>query len=105
MELISVISSFTNPYDNSISNQLDSISKNIINNDKNSDNFNIEKHFELDKIKEENFQKYNDLKSNVELLDEVINELENKSLEILESIKYIENINQETIKLYKNITR
>jgi hypothetical protein len=101
MELISIISSFTNPCDNSISNQLDSISKNIIN----TDSFNIEKHFELDKIKEENFQKYNDLKSNIELLDEVINELENKSLEILESIKYIENINQETIKLYKNITR
>ena len=114
MELISDISSFTNPFDNPISNQIDSISKNIMKPSINNNNFNdindindinIAKHFELDKIKEENLQKYNDIKINIELLDEVINELETKSLQILESIKYIENIYQESIKLYKNITR
>ena len=68
-------------------------------------NINIEKHFELDKIKEENLQKYNDLKSNIDLLNEVINELETKSNQILESIKYSENLYKESIKLYTNITR
>ena len=99
MELISDISSYTNPFDNPISNQLESILKPSIN------NINIEKHFELDKIKEENLQKYNDLKSNINLLNEVINELETKSYKILESIKYTENLYKESIKLYTNITR
>jgi hypothetical protein len=103
MELISDISSYTNPFDNPISNQLESISKNITKPSIN--NINIEKHFELDKIKEENLQKYNDLKSNIDLLNEVINELETKSYQILESIKYTENLYKESNKLYTNITR
>ena len=106
MELISDISSYTNPFDNPKSNQIESISKNIkktpINN---LNDMNIGKHFELDKIKKENLEKYNDLKSNIDLLNEVINELETKSNKILESIKYTENLYKESIKLYTNITR
>ena len=103
MELISDISLYTNPFDNPISNQIESVSKNITKASIND--INIEKHFELDKIKEENLQKYTDLKSNIDLLNEVINELETKSNQILESIKYTENLYKESIKLYTNITR
>ena len=99
MELISDVSSFVN----SSINQ--SINQSIKQNNNNLENNNIEKQFELDKIKEENLQKYNDIKSNAELLYEVINELEIKSQQIQESIKYIENIHRESLTLFKNITR
>lgn len=107
MELISNISSYTNPsaepINYLINNQKELITKNIIKNHLNEQD--IEKHFELDKIKQENIEKYNDIKSNIILLDEVIDELETKSNKILESIKNIENIYNESIKLYTNITR
>ena len=111
MELISDISSFNNPINNPISNTIDSISKNInknivSNNIKNNINtYEFIKQFELDKIIEENLKKYNDIHASVDLLEEVISELEKKSVQILDSINYIENINKESIKLFTYITR
>ena len=103
MELISDISSFNNPFENSTNNTINSVSKNIIKNDIKTDEF--IKQFELDKIIEENLKKYNDIKSNVEMIEEIITELEKKSLKILQSIKYLEDINKESIQLFTHITR
>jgi hypothetical protein len=107
MELISDITSYSNPFDNPISNTIDSIEKNISKNiiDSNIRTDDFVKQFELDKIISENQKKYNDIKSNIDLLEEVIVELEKKSSHIIDSIKYIENIHKESIQLFTYITK
>jgi hypothetical protein len=103
MELISDITSYTNPFNNPLSNTIDTIEKNIINSSIKTDDF--IKQFELDKIITENQKKYNDIKSNIDLLEEVILELEKKASYIIESIKYVENIHKESIQLFTYITK
>ena len=104
MELIYEFTPFNNPFDNILDNQINIISNNLSHNifdSKSSNN----KYTELNNLNQENIKKYNDFKNNIELLEEVIIELEKKSTQILESIKYIENINKDSIRLFTTITR
>ena len=107
MDLISEISSFNNPFDNTITNTIDSINKNLSKNniDSNIKTNDFVKQFELDKIKDDNMKKYNDIKINLDLLQEVIDELEKKSTYILESINYVQNIHKESLRLFTQISR
>jgi hypothetical protein len=109
MELISDITTypFDNLFDNPISNTIDTIEKSVAKNmiDLHIKTDDFIKQFELDKIIIENKKKHDDIKSNIDLLEEVIIELEKKASYILDSIKYIENIHKESIQLFTHITR
>ena len=59
----------------------------------------------LNKLKEENKKKYDELTNNIFMLEEIIEELENKTNKILNDINYLEKIFNNSLNLFIDITK
>ena len=56
-------------------------------------------------LKEENKKKYDELTNNIFMLEEIIEELENKTNKILNDINYLEKIFNDSLNLFIDITK
>lgn len=59
----------------------------------------------LNKLKEDNKKKYDELTNNIVMLEEIIEELENKINKILNDINYLEKIFNDSLNLFIDITK
>jgi predicted nuclease with TOPRIM domain len=80
-----------------ISNNLVSVTNSVTNS--------VTDNQQLYKMLEENKIKYDELRNNINTLDEIIQELENKSSKILKEITYLEKIYNDSLILFVNITK
>ncbi len=65
----------------------------------------IDYNYELHEIKENNYKEYEQLKENLNLVNEIIIELEEKANKIEKELNYIEQVHDISIKLFAELSQ